>query len=132
VHLLGERHDLPRLNAALDVACSSSAFGEGFPNVIAEAMSCAVPCVATDIGDTAFVLGDAGALVPPKDEPALAVALLKMLRLSADQRRALGEAGRERVMRSFSLTSAIANFENLFARQMSAQPSTLKDEPCVA
>ena len=132
VHLLGERHDLARISAALDVASSSSAFGEGFPNVIAEAMACAVPCVATDIGDSAFVIGDAGALVPPKDADALAGALLRMLRMPDDERRALGKTARERVMHSFSLTSAISSFEQIFSRRDDARLSTLEEKPCAA
>ena len=51
IHLLGERLDMPRLTAALDIAVSSS-HAEGFPNVIGEAMACAVPCVVTDVGDS--------------------------------------------------------------------------------
>jgi glycosyltransferase involved in cell wall biosynthesis len=131
-HLLGERHDLPRLTAALDVACSSSAFGEGFPNVIAEAMACSVPCIATDIGDTAHVLGGGGALVPPKDVKALAGALREAFMLSPDHRRALGAASRERITRSFSLASAITSFETLFPHRPGSEPLTLGEKPCVA
>src|SRR4028119_712907 len=49
-HLLGERNDMPCLTAALDIASLSSSYGEGFPLAVGEAMSCAVPCVVTDIG----------------------------------------------------------------------------------
>lgn len=113
VHLLGERSDLPELTAALDIAVSSSAFGEGFPNVVGEAMACAVPVVATDIGDSAEVLGDAGRLVPPKNPEALANACLELLRIPADQRRLLGARGRRRIEEQFSLSATAQQFAAL-------------------
>lgn len=132
VHLLGERHDLPRLTASLDVACSSSAFGEGFPNVIAEAMACAVPCVATDVGDSAFVLGDEGRVVPPGKTASLAEALLELLRRSPEHRARTGERLRRRVIENFSLHSALEGFEHLFTRCTRAQTANLEEKPCVA
>ncbi len=62
VFLLGERHDIPRITAALDIAACSS-LAEGFPNVIGEAMSCGIPCVVTDVGDSALLVGDTGTVV---------------------------------------------------------------------
>jgi len=118
VHLLGEREDLPELTASLDLVVSSSAFGEGFPNVIGEAMACGIPIVATDIGDTAWVVGETGRLVPAGDPQALATACLDTLKLSAAQRHQLGLAGRQRIADHFSLRSVLTQFEELL------QPST--------
>ena len=115
VHLLGERTDLPRLTAALDIACSSSAFGEGFPNVVAEAMCSGVPCVVTDVGDSAWLLQDAGKVVPPNDAHALAAALNELIALPSHERHALGERGRQRIMDHFSLPAVVAQFESMLS-----------------
>src|SRR4051794_31106550 len=109
IHLLGQRSDIPRLTAALDIATCSS-YGESFPNVIGEAMSCAVPCVVTDVGDAARLVGDTGQVVPPRDATSLADAWQRLLDLEADQRRKLGEAARERVAEHFSLTSVVRQY----------------------
>ncbi|MCA1963427.1 MAG: glycosyltransferase [Prosthecobacter sp.] len=113
VHLLGERADIPELTASLDLAVSSSAFGEGFPNVVGEAMACGVPVVATDIGDTAWVMGETGTLVPAQDPTKLAEACLRLLQLPEAERRALGEKGRQRISEHFSLASVLARFDEV-------------------
>ena len=115
---LGERHDLPRLTAALDVCCSSSAFGEGFPNVVAEAMSSAVPCVVTDVGDSAWLVGSAGQVVPARDSEALAKALADLISLPRHTREAIGQQGRQRIVKDFSLPSIVQQFETLLAAQL--------------
>ncbi|HEX9964284.1 MAG TPA: glycosyltransferase [Allosphingosinicella sp.] len=89
---------VPALNG-LDIACSSSSEGEGFSNSVAEAMACGRPCVVTDVGDAALVVGDTGFVVPPKDGEALAGALIRALeRLGGDS----GARARARVADEFS------------------------------
>ena len=66
VHFLGERADVRRVTAALDIAVSASRFGEGFSKAIGEAMACGVPCVVTDVGDAAVLVGETGRVVPPR------------------------------------------------------------------
>ena len=112
--LLGRRDDIPRLAAALDIATLSSSFGEAFPNVISEAMSCGVPCVVTDVGDSARIVGETGLVVPPRDPVALAAAWLKILDLSRESRTELGKAARRRVMEQYNLPNIVSRYEQLF------------------
>ena len=116
VFLLGERSDVPRLTAALDIACSSSIWGEGFSNAIGEAMACGVPCVVTDIGDSGFIIGDTGLIVPPQSPQALADAISRLINAGAAGRRQLGTAARERVQKEFSLETAVLRYQELYAR----------------
>lgn len=113
IHLLGERQDMPRITAALDIA-SSSSYVEGFPNVIGEAMSCGIPCVVTDVSDLPWIVGDTGRVVPPRDSEALARAWAELVELGPEGRKDLGEAARARVMEYFSLASVVAQYEKLY------------------
>jgi len=113
-HLLGERDDMPRLTAALDLAVMSSSFGEAFPLVVGEAMSCAVPCVVTDVGDAALMVGDTGRVVPPGDPRALAGAISALLGLSPGERAGLGAAARSRIERDYALPAVAARYEALY------------------
>lgn len=114
VHLLGEIPEIPELLSALDIACSSSAYGESFPNVLGEAMACGVPCVTTDLGDSAWVLGTAGQIVPPLDPAALAAACGKLVDLGTEGRNRLGAIGRSRVVHEFSLERIVSQYEDLY------------------
>ena len=107
-HLLGQRDDMPRLTAALDIASSSSAFVEGFPNVVGEAMSWGVPCVATDVGDSAWIVGDQRMVVSPSDPEALAARWQDVIdKASEAQKSSIGLNLRERVVHNFSLDHMI-------------------------
>lgn len=115
VHLVGERQDIPRLTAALDVATNSS-YGESFPNVIGEAMACEVPCVVTDVGDSARIVGETGRVVPPRDPLALASAWQELIDLGETGRQELGRKARERVESLYSLDSVVRQYEALYER----------------
>ena len=114
LHLLGERRDIPRLNAAFDIATCSS-LGEGFPNVLIEAMACATPCISTDAGDSELVLGDTGLIVPPADPEAFADAILRLVDAGWDERVRLGQAARTRAQELYSLDTMVARYQALYA-----------------
>jgi glycosyltransferase involved in cell wall biosynthesis len=114
VHLLGARNDISRLTAALDICSLSSAYGEAFPLVIGEAMSCGVPCVVTDVGDSAWIVGDTGRVVPPKNAPALAEAWQELIELDPQDREKLGKMARKRVIEDFSIELIVDRYEEVY------------------
>ena len=95
---LGARDDMPSVNSAFDVGCSVSMFGEGFSNAIAEAMACQRPCIVTDVGDSAVIVGQTGWVVPRGNEHKLAEVLTEAARMKSGAREALGQAARERII----------------------------------
>jgi len=117
VFLLGERQDIPRITAALDIAACSSV-AEGFPNVIGEAMSCGIPCVVTDVGDSAWLVGDSGMVVPPRNHEALCEAWLKLIEMGSAKRRVLGEKARKRIENHFSIQKVVKKYEQLYEEQV--------------
>ena len=102
----GSRDDMAAAYSAFDIACSSS-YSEGLPNVVAEAMACGRPCVVTDVGDSAAVVGDTRWVVPPKDPAALCNALAPLLHLDPDDRSRLGVQARTRIVERFSVERMI-------------------------
>jgi glycosyltransferase involved in cell wall biosynthesis len=117
VFLLGERRDVHRIMAAFDIAACSSV-AEGFPNVIGEAMSCGIPCVVTDVGDSAWLVGDSGMVVPPRNHEALYEAWLKMIEMGSEKRRVLGEKARKRIEDHFSIQMIVKKYEQLYEEQV--------------
>lgn len=113
-HFLGDRPDVPAMMPAFDIYTMSSAFGEGFPNAVGEAMSCGVPCVATDVGDAAWIIGDTGTIVPPRDPAAMAAAWQQMLRLDAAEYARLGAAARRRMEEHFEIGAVAGQYSALY------------------
>lgn len=112
-HLLGTRRDVERVIAALDVACLSS-WSESFPNAIAEAMACEVPCVVTDVGDSAHIVGDTGIVVAAQSPEALADGCCRLLELRAQGRKELGARARSRIEENFGVAKCGLAYENLY------------------
>jgi len=102
------------------VGAASAVGGEGFPNVIAEAMACGVPCVVTDVGDSAEIVGDTGIVVPAGDPEALAAGWERILSMPQAERARLGLAARGRIEERFDLASVTARYEELYRRLAAA------------
>lgn len=114
VRMLGERADLSELLPAFDVLVLPSLFGEGFSNVLGEAMAAGLSCIATDVGDAAMIVGDAGIIIPPADPVALAAAMLDLGGMEASARAALGSRARERIAANFALGAILARYEAFY------------------
>ena len=115
-HWLGERNDVADLMRAMDVFVLSSR-GEGFPNVLGEAMACGVPCVATNVGDSVHVMGGHGRIVPPRNSVSLAEAVIELLHLDPKGRVELGAAARLYIEANYSL-SEIADLYTLLYEKL--------------
>ena len=122
VHMLGERKDVPRLTAALDLATCSS-LGEGFPNIVGEAMACAVPVASTDVGDAAKVIGDTGRVAPIANPAALAAAWADLIGMGRGARRALGQRARRRVSEHYDLRGVAGQYVALYAELAGTAPA---------
>jgi len=106
------RPDMPTVYNSLDVNCLAS-FGEGTPNVLIEAMACGTPCVASDVGDAAIILGDCGEIVPVGDHEAMGKAIARRLKGSLDEQN-IPRLCRERVKGEFSLETHLNKTEDAF------------------
>ena len=114
--------DMSGILNALDVLVSSSAYGEGMQNVLLEAMSCGVPVVATDVGDARRVISAHDCLVAPRDEGALAEAVLRQLREADDGRRA---DRRQHVVKRFGIERAGKELEQMLRATLATESSRM-------
>lgn len=116
----GTREDMPHVYNALDIAVSSS-YSEALPNVIGEAMACGVPCVVTNVGDSAWVVGDTGEVVPPKNPIALMNAIDRML----NRERHDSVQIRQRIIDQLSVSSLVANTEHVLNASLNGSISNV-------
>ena len=109
----GVQSDMIAVYSAFDVLVLSSST-EGFPNVVGEAMACGTPCVVTDVGDAAWIVGDTGVVVPPKNEQKLFDGLEQLMGLTIEARRGLGMRARQRIETLFSVQTLAERSGQIF------------------
>jgi glycosyltransferase involved in cell wall biosynthesis len=116
LHFLGERSDIQDLMGVLDLYVLSSS-AEAFPNVVAEAMASGTPCVVTHVGDAAFIVGDTGWIVPPRDPVLLAdaieSALMQVNSKGWSERRAMA---RNRIEEKFGIDHMVNSYHRIWQR----------------
>lgn len=117
VELLGPRDDVAALMNAFDIHVLASR-SEAFPNVVAEAMACGTPCVATDVGDIGMLVGNTGFVVPSQNPDALSRSIASMALEMRDGRSwaAMQQACRDRVASDFSLERMARSYSTLWER----------------
>ena len=113
VHVLGLREDIPRLYAALDIYTISS-LSEGLPSSVGEAMACGVPCVVTNVGDAAKLVGDTGITVLPGSPTDLADGWIKLLASLEKRGLALSKAARDRIIENFGFEKMLKNYDRIY------------------
>jgi len=114
VFLLGERADVPDIMANLDLHILPSAYGEAFPNAVAESMVSGTPSIVTDVGDSAEIVGETGWVVSPRDQVALSKMLDSVLRLGRNHLREKGGTARERVKTHYSLEKMVKGYSDAY------------------
>lgn len=118
VHLAGEKKDIPSFMNNIDLLALCSSYGEAFPNVLNEAMACGTPCVTTDVGDAAFIVGDTGWVVPPNDAEALANAIIEALKEKQMNNSFWSQREnncRQRIINNFSLEIMTKKYHDIWA-----------------
>ncbi len=111
----GVRSDMQAVYSALDINTLTSKFGEGFPNSVGEAMAVGLPCIVTDCGDAAAIVGETGIVVAPGDAIALAAGWEEILSMPKEKLKGLKGRCRDRIVEHYSTESMIAKSATLYA-----------------
>ena len=117
VHLVGQKDDIPRFMNGIDLFVLSSRFGEAFPNVLNEAMACGTPCVTTNVGDSAVIVGDTGWVVPPNNPESLSNAITSAMQEKKSDHILWSQREincKERIIKNFSLERMVNNYFNVW------------------
>ena len=115
VKLLGQNNNIVQVMNGLDIYVQSSSYGEGFPNVVAEAMACGTPCVVTEVGDAGFVVGKNGWIVSPNSPVKLAKSIEKALsEIDSNNWNKRCCKARLRIKKNFNITKMIKLYDEVW------------------
>jgi glycosyltransferase involved in cell wall biosynthesis len=112
-HLIGLQRDMAAFYSALDIAANSSS-SEAFPLAVGEAMACGIPCVVTQVGDSASIVSETGSIVPPRQPERMARAWRDLIDAGPEARQILGASARQRVVTQFSVTQFAQRYQSLY------------------
>lgn len=117
IKLLGQNDNISEIMNGIDIYIQSSSYGEGFPNVVAEAMSCGTPCIVTDVGDASYIVDKIGWVVPPNDETKLARSIENACsEFGSSKWNKRSKDGRMRIRQKFNIKKMIGSYNKLWIR----------------
>ncbi|HRJ52868.1 MAG TPA: glycosyltransferase [Candidatus Thiothrix moscowensis] len=114
LHLLGNRQDIPALLNSMDIFSLTSSSGEGFSNVVGEAMACGVPCIVTDVGDTPLLVGKTGETIKNATASSLAFAWLEWINAGEIWRQEQGQQARQRIQRHYRIQHIARQYQDIY------------------
>jgi len=113
---LGERTDIPEVIRCIDLLCLTSAWGEGFPNVLGEAMAVGTPCVATDIGDSSLIIGETGWVIPSNNTKLLVKSINLALFESASAYALRSLSAKKRISENYNIENIVNRYCDVYFR----------------
>ena len=117
IFLLGQRTDIENIFNFLDITILSSISGEGFPNVLIESMACGTPCVATDIGDSRYIVDDTGWIAYPNDSESLAISIEKAIFEFNEKNWEIKKLNcKKRTIENFDINYMRKKFQNIWSK----------------
>lgn len=114
VHLMGSVDEVEKIIPAFDLSVISSKWGEGFSNFLGESMACGVPCISTNIGDSAYIIENNNFIVAANDADNLANAIFKYIQLNANEKKNISINLRTKIEENYSALKISKKYYNLY------------------